>query len=180
MEEGSKGSKASKGDIETKAKAATDQKSGEDTGPAPIDTRIPEQSKRPLNVPDKITPNKTIAKPTNVPPPNSTVARNAIGAVLTNEPTALPRQGPVLVPGSATGAAGAITGNVNGSRAGTTGSGNPKGQQGTGLATAAPATINRSVVNGTGLGRLGSGPAIVGGTARPVAQINGATIRAKH
>ena len=180
IEEASKGSRASKGDTETKAKAATDRESGEHTGPAPIDTRIPEQPQPPLKLPDKITPKEKIAKPANVPPLNSAVARNAIGAVLTNEPTALLRQGPVLVPGSATGAAGAGTGTVNGSRAGATVGGYPKGQQGTGLATGTPAAINPAVVNGTGLGRLGSGPAIVRGTAKPVAQINGATIRAKH
>ena len=177
--EGNKGSKTSKGDIETKAKAAIDGKKGEDTSTAPIDTSIPEPSKRPLSplkAPDKSAPIKAISKPTNVPPP----ARNAIGAVLTPEPTVQPRQGPVLGPGSATGTTGTNTGDINGGRSATTGITNPNGQQAKRqLATTSP-VANLAVVNGTGLGRLAQGAPIVRGGAKSTAQINGATIRAKH
>jgi hypothetical protein len=181
--EGNNESKTSKGDTELKAKAAADGKKGEDMGNAPIDTSIPEPAKRPLGplkAPDKSTPIKTIAKPTNVPPPNSNAARNAIGAALSPEPTAQLRQGSPLGPSPATGTAGVNTSDVNAGRATTTGTANPRGQQSIRqVATTSPAA-NLAVVNGTGLGRLASGPPIVRGSAKPAAQINGATIRAKH
>ena len=181
--ERNKKSKTSKGDTEMKAKAAADGKKGEDMGTAPIDTSIPEPSKRPvspLKAPDRSPPIKTIAKLTNVPPPNSNVARNAIGAALSAQLTA---------PAPARFTSWPKSGDRNG-----------RGQHGrcqrrprhydrhckhTGpgiirqVATTSPAA-NLAVVNGTGLGRPASGPPIVRGSAKPAAQINGATIRAKH
>jgi hypothetical protein len=47
----------------------------------------------------------------------------------------------------------------------------------------APATIvppNRATISGTNASRLGSGPAKLGGPAKPASGINGTTIRPKH
>jgi len=43
-----------------------------------------------------------------------------------------------------------------------------------------PAALNRGTINGTNLVRPGFGPSSIGGPAKPVAGINGTTIRPKH
>ncbi|MGD0331738.1 MAG: hypothetical protein ABSA90_00630 [Xanthobacteraceae bacterium] len=43
-----------------------------------------------------------------------------------------------------------------------------------------PAALNRGAINGTSLARPGLGPSSIGGPAKPIAGINGTTIRPKH
>jgi hypothetical protein len=45
---------------------------------------------------------------------------------------------------------------------------------------ARPAALNRGAINGTSLARPGLGPSSIGGPAKPIAGINGTTIRPKH
>ena len=161
---------ASKDDTETKTtKGATDHGVGE--GVAPIDTRIPEQSSHSSRPPDKLGQVKALIRPSTKPALDGEIVRNAIGTQVTPPPA---RQGPPSVSTSAVSAPASSSENTNGRL----GVGNPKAQQSTELTTTVTA-INRAAINGTGLGRLGSGPAIVRGPAKSVGQINGATIRAK-
>jgi hypothetical protein len=48
------------------------------------------------------------------------------------------------------------------------------------VSASTPAASNRGMINGTGLVRIGSGPAVVGGPAKVVAGLNGTTIRPKR
>ena len=174
--EGQSGSEAPKDDGATTVKPATDQKKGEDIWTAPIDTRIPEQSNHASPPPDKLGPLKAFTRPSIKPVPDGEIVRNAIGAQVTNHAA---RQNSPSASTSAAVAPGSSLENTNGRLANhTLDVGNSKAQQSTALTTTA-GTINRAAINGTGLGRLGSGPAIVRGPAKSVGQINGATIRAK-
>jgi hypothetical protein len=163
-------SSATKGDTEVQPIAS---KEGEPTGLGPIETPVPEQPKHVVQPPVKIGPAKTIPQPTNKPTPDSgVVVRNAIGANVPSEAITRLRQGPPLRPGSAVGAAGVVTGNADNIRTAA-----PKSPQGPGPGIL-PAG-NRGL-DGAAIGHLGHGPAIVSGVAKPLAQINGSTIRSKH
>jgi hypothetical protein len=148
---------ATKGDTESLPKASKETKS---TTIEPIETTpTPQQRKHAAQPPINIVPPRALPKPTINPIPDSGV-RNAIGVRVPQGATAQLPQG--------MGATLPVTGNANNTRVTA-----PKNQ---GLVNL-PA-VNRGI-DGTALGR--HGPATVGvGGAKPLAQINGSTMRSKH
>jgi hypothetical protein len=139
----------------TKAERETQPKGSKESEPAgigPIETPTPEQPNRVVQPPVKIVPPKALSRPTNSVPDSGVVVRNAVGVGVA-QPSTMGRAGP-------------ITGNIRAV---------PKSQQ-AGSPAIYPAG-NRGL-DGTALGR--HGPAIVSGGSKPLAQINGSTIRLKH
>jgi hypothetical protein len=148
---------ATKGDTESLPKASKETKS---TTIEPIETTpTAQERKHAAEPPINIVPPRALPKPTINPIPDSGV-RNAIGVRVPQGATAQLPQG--------MGATLPVTGNANNTRVTA-----PKNQ---GLVNL-PA-VNRGI-DGTALGR--HGPATVGvGGAKPLAQINGSTMRSKH
>jgi hypothetical protein len=172
-----------------------------DAAANPIDTRIAEPPRAPPNsnkLRDWTKIGRTAAPLVPKPfvlrhpaAPNTGVtgaAKNAIGATVHDqvglEPTRgsfYPGPGTGLRPGGLESANlhGATIGGVPGnSGAGKAGNGSPY----PGAVLRSPSTIgtNRSVINGTGMIRPGSGPPVLGGPAKSVVGINGTNVRSKH
>jgi hypothetical protein len=109
------------------------------------------------------------------------VTRDAIGLSVARQGGTEPGSGqrhdlPALVhdPATATSGFGA---NANGGLART---GAALGRPSNANPIVRPAALNRGAINGTSLARPGLGPSSIGGPAKPIAGINGTTIRPKH
>jgi hypothetical protein len=150
----------------------------------PVDTRIavppqPHRTDERRQNPLLHSPTGLRAQPPHIQHPGGAITRNSIGEVVPSsaQPGArAPSQG--SSPG-----AGAPPVTTHGSA----GPGNPAAAPGNPAATpfhAAPITAApeapRSTINGTGVARRGNGPSGIGGQAKPLAGINGSTIRPKH
>ena len=163
---------------------ATDSRApagAKDGGAGPIDTRITVQARPSTKRPSPTADVRTIGKP-NAPTNIRTRvigerARNAVGMAIpdragTPGPTAVPQARPAAAPTAQAGATpGLVTIQAVGSR------GVPA------RASSVPTAniSNRGAISGTGLTRLGSGPATVRGPAKAAAgSISGSSFRPKH
>jgi len=167
-----------------------------------IDTRITVQSRRTNTNPNKlrdlksmttsVAPRGAAVRRGNAPEAGNHVARNAVGARVVRHEDGRGRDGKThgAVAVSAAAAAG-IDRSIPDSLAKADGSlgGRPSGVQpsvvqpnaiSTVAPTVAPAALNRGMINGTKVVRLGFAPAVIGGPTKTVAGISGTMIRPKH
>lgn len=133
-----------------------------ETNLGPIETTpLLKEPKSVVQPPIKISPPKALTTPTKPLPQTNPVVRNAIGVRVPNE-RAVPQQ----TQGSPAATTAAVKGNGSHIRA----------------AAAAPAREQHQIgaVSGSEPPRPGHGTAAIGGSAKPLAQINGSTIRRKY
>jgi hypothetical protein len=156
---------------------------------SPIDTDIAVQPNRMTKKPANDMKSTNKAPPStfsrerhqnSVPGAAGGIATNAIGAPVINHADAtgsdVGRQG--SAPRVIDGAAKTSVGNAANGGAGASG---PNVVRRTSvLVPPAITATNHSTLNGTGMGRPGSGPATIGGAAKNAAAINGTSIKPKH